>query len=129
VVGAEVVVVVADKCAISSWKEDVDLVVWTFGLLHSFPDANRTTDNCKNEHPTGQNNSQSQGGFGNRFAALNNDSNQGSARNRSGAFGSSMFAPSFWSLLVYCACYIVLELPLCAFIPFTSTIALRSLGA
>jgi len=95
VVGVEVAVVAADKCAISSWKEDVNLVVWncTGGFLY-FPvvDADTTTDNCKNDHPTGQNNSQSQGGFGNRFAALNNDSG---ARNRSGAFGSSMFAPSF----------------------------------
>lgn len=42
-------------------------------------------DNCKNEHPAGQGSSQSQGGFGNRFSALNN---QNGARGRPGGFGS-----------------------------------------
>jgi hypothetical protein len=63
-------------------------------------------DGCRNEHPPGQDNAQSQGGggFGNRFAPLNNNnSNQGGARNRSGAFGpSSMSLPSHRSYLSFC---------------------------
>ena len=63
-------------------------------LILPVADTNKATDNCKNEHPAGQGNSQSQGGFGgNRFAALGNNNNQGGAGNRSGAFGSSTFAP------------------------------------
>jgi nucleoporin NUP42 len=61
------------------------------------------SDNCKNEHPSGQDSAQSQGGFGNRFAPLNNNNNQ--ARNRSGAFGSSsMSLPSHCSFLSVACC-------------------------
>lgn len=86
----------AGKCAISSWKEGVNLEVWCYQyrMIPMVKEADSTTDNCKNEHPSGQDNSQSQGGFGNRFAALNNNNQGGAARNRSGAFGSSMFVPS-----------------------------------
>jgi hypothetical protein len=76
--------------------------IWRYGATNMPPyhvqvkSANSDIDNCKNEHPPGQDNSQSQGGFGgNRFAPLNNNNNQGGARSRSGAFGSSMFVPSF----------------------------------
>jgi hypothetical protein len=34
VVGVEVAVVAAGKCAISSWKEDVDLAVCFFNLIY-----------------------------------------------------------------------------------------------
>lgn len=79
----------------SIWRYDDDDAALLRPPLQE--NADKATDNCKNEHPTGQGNSQSQGGFGNnRFAALNN--NQGGAGNRSGAFGSSTFAPSYSSL-------------------------------
>jgi len=52
-----------------------------------------TSDNCKNEHPSGQGNAQSQGGFGNRFSALNNNNQAGS----SSMSAFSLFFPSFSS--------------------------------
>jgi hypothetical protein len=56
------------------------------GLME--PKLTPISDNCRNEHPPGQGNVQSQG---NRFAPLNtnNNNNGGGARNRSGGFGSS----------------------------------------
>lgn len=94
-VGVEEAVAAADKCAISSWKGDVNSAVWCYQcrMKLGVENADATIDNCKNEHPAGQGSSQSQGGFGNRFSALDNN-NQG-GRNRSGGFGSSKFVRSF----------------------------------
>jgi hypothetical protein len=93
-------------------------------LIFPEADADKTTDNCKNEHPAGQGNSQSQGGFGgNRFAALGNNNNQGGTGNRSGAFGSSTFAPS--SLLF--AVVRCLAAQQCNFFQLVSTSSLQQL--
>jgi hypothetical protein len=103
VVGVEVVVAAADKCAISSWREDANLAVWCYQyfIMFNWKSADSDIDNCKNEHPSGQDNSQSQGGFGgNRFAPLSNNNNQGGARSRSGAFGSSTFVHLHNSIIV-----------------------------
>jgi hypothetical protein len=65
------------------------------GLME--PKLTPIPDNCRNEHPSGQDNAQSQG---NRFAPLNNNNNNnnnngGGARNRSGGYGSSSMSLSF----------------------------------
>lgn len=99
-------------------------------LIFLVANTDTTTDNCKNEHPAGQGSSQSHGGFGgNRFAALGNNNNNQGAGNRSGAFGSSTFAPSFLLFAMVGSLVARQDTFISALLDtFTSTIALQHIG-